>query len=85
MIRLPTCRDFLKELSEFLDESCDPGLRQELEKHVSQCPNCFVILDTTKRTLQVYKGMEPQAIPSDVESKLMRALEMKMSAKTTQA
>jgi hypothetical protein len=72
-------------LSEFLDESCDPGLRQELEKHVSQCPNCFVILDTTKRTLQVYKGMEPQAIPSDVESKLMRALEMKMSAKTTQA
>ncbi|MGD0001083.1 MAG: zf-HC2 domain-containing protein, partial [Bryobacteraceae bacterium] len=50
-----TCKDFLRELADFLDESVDPALRQELESHISQCPNCWVICDTTKKTIQVYK------------------------------
>jgi hypothetical protein len=38
-----------------------------------------VIVDTTLKTLQVYKGMEPQAIPEAVESRLWKALERKMA------
>ncbi len=48
---------------------------------MNECPNCFVIVDTTKKTLQVYKGMEPQTIPEDVRSRLWQALERKMAAK----
>jgi anti-sigma factor RsiW len=76
---LLTCKDFLKELNDFLDESVDPAERQKLEKHISECPNCWVILDTTKKTLQVYKGLEPQSIPDDVHSRLMNAIERKVA------
>ena len=75
-----TCKEFLQELNDFLDETVDGELRRHLEMHVSECPNCFVILDTTKRTIRVYKGMEPQSIPDDVHSRLMRALDRKMTA-----
>ena len=75
-----TCKEVLSELNEFLDETVDQELRQRLESHVSECPNCFVICDTTKRTIRVFKGMEPQSIPSDVHSRLMRALDKKMAA-----
>lgn len=75
-----TCKDFLNELGEFLDESVGPEVRQKLEAHVSECPNCWVIVDTTKKTLQVYKGMEPQEIPEDMRSRLMEALQKKMAA-----
>ena len=76
-----TCKDFLKELSDYLDESTDAELRTKLEQHMNKCPNCWVIADTTRKTIQIYKGMEPYPIPADVEARLMLALEKKMAAK----
>jgi anti-sigma factor RsiW len=78
---LLTCKDFLAELSDYLDERIDAELRAKLERHITECPNCWVIADTTKKTIQIYKGMEPYPIPSDVETRLMKALEKKMAAK----
>jgi len=82
---LVTCKEFLQELNEFLDETIDPETKKHWQDHVNECPNCFVIVDTTKKTLQVYKGMEPQPIPNDVKSRLWQALEMKMAAKKKQS
>ena len=76
-----TCRDFLAELSDYLDDRTDAELRAKLERHISECPNCWVIADTTKKTIQIYKGMEPVPIPQDVESRLMQALEKKMAGR----
>jgi anti-sigma factor RsiW len=78
---LLTCKDFLRELSDYLDENTDRELRAKLEQHITECPNCWVIADTTRRTIQIYKGMEPYPIPADVETRLMKALERKMAAK----
>ena len=76
-----TCKDFLRELSDYLDESLDAEIRAKLEKHITECPNCWVIADTTRKTIHIYKGMDPQPIPSDIENRLMLALEKKMAAK----
>ncbi len=76
-----TCRDFLAELTDYLDERIDAELRAKLERHITECPNCWVIADTTKKTIQIYKGMEPYPIPEEVESRLMKALEKKMAAR----
>jgi hypothetical protein len=70
----------LNELNDYLDECVGLEIRQKLEQHVSECPNCWVIFDTTKKTLKVFKGMEPQAIPEDIHSRLMGALQKKMAA-----
>ncbi len=78
-----TCKDFLHELSEYLDESIDAETRAKLDRHISECPNCWVIADTTKKTIQIYKGMDPYPIPPDVETRLMQALEKKMAGKRT--
>ena len=75
-----TCKDFLSELGEFLDETLDPELRTRLHDHVTQCPNCWVILDTTQHTIKVYKGVEPQTIPGDIHSRLMNAVQKRMAA-----
>jgi anti-sigma factor RsiW len=67
-------------LSDFLDESTDPATRADLEKHVSECVNCWVVFDTTKRTIQVYKGMEPQPLPEEVHTRLVKAIEKKKTS-----
>ena len=77
-----TCRQFLDELSDYLDEKLDPEIRTKLEQHIQDCPNCWVICDTTKKTIQIYKGMDPFPMPPDVHSRLMSALEQKMARKS---
>ena len=76
-----TCKQFLQELNDYLDPSTDPAMKCHLEKHVNECPNCFVIVDTTKKTMQIYKGLEPQTIPENVKARLWKALDRKMASR----
>jgi anti-sigma factor (TIGR02949 family) len=78
---LLTCKDFLHELSEYLDHNLDADIRAKLENHIAECPNCWVIADTTRKTIQIYKGMDPYPVPADVQLRLMQALERKMAAR----
>jgi len=78
---LLTCKDFLRELSDYLDESLEAEIRSKIEAHIAECPNCWVIADTTRKTIKIYKGMEPHPLPGDVESRLMEALERKLAAR----
>jgi anti-sigma factor RsiW len=76
-----TCKDFLRELSDYLDDATDPALRAELESHINECPNCWVICDTTRKTIQVYKGMDLHPLPEAVHHKLMDALAQRAARK----
>jgi hypothetical protein len=80
---LLTCREFLAELNDYLDENekIDAELRRKLESHITECPNCWVVCDTTKKTIQVYKGMNAQSIPDEVHARLLKALERRMKEK----
>lgn len=73
----------MKELSEYLDESVDPETRAHLEAHMSECPNCWVVCDTTRKTINIYRGMDPEPVPADVESRLLEAIERKAARKTS--
>jgi anti-sigma factor RsiW len=81
MTCLLTCKEFMQELNDYLDETGDLGVRRRIEAHITECPNCFVILDTTKKTIQVYKGMQAQVIPEDVHTRLMKAVERRLGEK----
>ena len=76
-----TCKDFLSELGDFMDGTLDQEIRNNLQKHVSECPNCWVVLNTSQQTITIYKGLEPQTIPPDIHSRLMEALAKKIAAR----
>ena len=44
-----TCKQFLSELTDYLDEKIAAEVRADLEQHLSACPNCWVVCDTTKK------------------------------------
>ncbi len=78
MTRLLTCKQFLHELTDYLEETLDPATRETLQKHLDECPNCWVVCDTTAKTLKVFKGFEAQAVPKEIQSRLMAAIKKKM-------
>ena len=81
MTRLLSCKQFLTELNDYLDEETSVEERGRLESHINECPNCWVVVDTTRKTMRVYKGVEPQTVPKEVSERLMAALQRKMADK----
>jgi heterodisulfide reductase subunit B len=69
----------LESLNDYLDDTEDSEIRREVETHINECPNCWVVFNTTQKTLKVFKGTEPQDIPKEVHDKLMSRLQECMS------
>lgn len=68
------CRSIVKELSNYLDEALDTSLKVSIEKHLEHCEDCRVVVDTTKKTIQIYCNSEPAPLPEDTRMRLREAL-----------
>ena len=75
-----TCKQFLDELSDYLDEKTDADLRKKLEEHINECPNCWVICDTTKKTIEIYRDSQLYELPDDLRTRLRSAIMSKCQA-----
>ena len=69
-----TCADFLKELTDYLDATIDESTRLELEDHLAWCHNCYVICNTTKKTIEIYRDSQLYELPEDLRSRLQVAI-----------
>ena len=69
-----TCKDLLKELTDYLDGTMDDRTRSELEDHLNWCHNCFVICNTTKMTVEIYRDSKLYELPDTLRSRLETAI-----------
>jgi hypothetical protein len=65
-----TCTEFLAILDDVLDESIAIETRSEIEAHLRQCGHCEVVLNTTRKTIQIYQCHELYELPADVSARL---------------
>jgi anti-sigma factor (TIGR02949 family) len=70
------CDALTERLSEYIDGELDPRLCAEIEAHLSACENCRVLVDTTRKTILLYRRQSPAEIPSDVRARLYKALDL---------
>lgn len=75
-----TCAEFLKELTDYLDDALDPSMRQELEEHLVWCHECYVVCDTTKKTIQIYRNSTLYELPDGLRDRLRGAIMSKCRA-----
>ena len=69
-----TCTDFLKELTDYLDATIDASTQAELEDHLAWCHNCYVICNTTKKTIEIYRDSQLYELPEDLRTRLEVAI-----------
>jgi anti-sigma factor RsiW len=68
------CRGLIVELSLYLDGNLDVATLAELELHLERCRKCRLIVDTTRKTIQIYCNSEPLELPEDVRTRLHEGL-----------
>jgi anti-sigma factor (TIGR02949 family) len=70
------CRHLLDSLSEYIDGELGEELCQVLEKHLVDCENCKIVVDTLRKTIYLYQvsASDPE-IPTDVRQRLYQRLD----------
>ncbi len=76
-----TCKELLKELTDYLDGTIDDRTRSELEDHLNWCHNCYVICNTTKQTVEIYRDSHLYELPDKLRASLETAIFKKCRAR----
>jgi anti-sigma factor RsiW len=75
------CREVIRQLSDFLDGELDAVLLRELSWHLERCEDCRIVVDTCRKTVEIYCKSEPLPLPADVRERLERALSEKLGVR----
>jgi anti-sigma factor RsiW len=72
------CKTLLGELCDFLDGGLDAQTVQEIRLHLDRCKDCRVLVDTTRKTIEIFCNAEPIPLPQGVRDRLHQALEQRL-------
>ena len=71
----PECRALLADLSDYLDGDLEQTLCDRIEAHLSECEDCRLMVDTTRKTIVLYRHAAQVEIPAGALDRLWAALE----------
>ena len=72
-----TCKHMLSSLGEYVDGALGEELCAEIEKHMQGCNRCQVVVNTLKKTVELYHGAaEDDPLPMDVRRRLFVRLNL---------
>ena len=72
------CKSLLGTLSDYVDGELGAELCREIEKHIAECEDCRIVVDTTRRTVDlVHASNHPQTdLPDEVRDRLFKRLNL---------
>ena len=69
-----TCTEFIAQLDDFIDARVSAALRTDLEEHLRTCEHCVITLNTTRKTIEVYRSNELYELPNALRDRLQQAI-----------
>ena len=71
-----SCESLLESLSDYVDGTAQEEICRELERHLADCENCRVVVDTLKKTVYLYHEETNVGLPVDVRERLFKRLDL---------
>ncbi len=60
---------------QYLEEDLEAPLCRELKAHLEECPECSMNLQTVRKTIQLYRKLQPRAkLSPEVKRKLLEKI-----------
>jgi len=70
------CKSLLEGISDYIDGIAQDEFCRELERHLSTCENCRIVVDTMKKTIYLYQSTTNSDMPISVRERLFKSLDM---------
>lgn len=72
------CRELLGSISAYVDGDLSDELCQELQRHMSECEHCRVVVDTTAKMVYLYRqAAQEVTLSEDAQERLMNTLNLR--------
>lgn len=68
------CAALLDQLHDYIDGELESALCAEIEEHLAGCDDCRVLVDTTQKTITLYRRQTPVELPGGAMTRLQQAL-----------
>lgn len=72
-----SCEEVWREISNYIDDSVDPGLRARMEAHFKVCAHCTAVLDGTKNVVKLVADGAEYELPEGFSRRLYDKLKNK--------
>jgi hypothetical protein len=69
-----TCTEFIAQLDDLLEERISVQLRADLEEHLRGCEHCVITMNTTRKTIEIYRSHELYELPNELRDRLQKAI-----------
>lgn len=76
------CKALLGSLSDYVDGTAEDELCRELERHLAECEDCRIVVDTLKKTVYLYHTNTETNLPVAVRERLFKRLKLDEFLKT---
>ncbi len=71
------CRHLLGSLSDYVDGEACAELCDEIERHLENCENCRIVVDSLRKTISLYQeNAEASEMPAEVRQRLFHCLNL---------
>jgi hypothetical protein len=70
-----SCREVLREISNYIESDLDPGLRGMIERHFAGCRHCSAVLDGTRNVIVLIGDDRTFSLPTGFSRRLRSLLE----------
>jgi predicted anti-sigma-YlaC factor YlaD len=71
-----TCDELVSYLSDYLDQDLDEELTTAAQHHLATCQNCRVVVQTTRRVIQLGQAQYQVGIPPARRDRLLTRLRL---------
>ncbi|HEY9138617.1 MAG TPA: zf-HC2 domain-containing protein [Terriglobus sp.] len=69
-----TCTEFLAQMTDYFDGRVEPELMAEIQSHLCECHHCEVLVDTTQKTIRVYKNHQLYDLTEEVRERTVQRI-----------
>jgi hypothetical protein len=76
------CEELLKMLNEYVDGTLEPDMCEQFQQHLAGCNPCQIVVDNIRKTIQLYKGGQPYALPVPFRDRLHETLKERWKRRT---
>ncbi|TWD84302.1 putative zinc finger protein [Kribbella amoyensis] len=67
------CREFVEQVTAFLEHALDPEAEQRLVDHLALCDGCERYLDQVRRSVTDLRDLPADALPDETRAALLEA------------
>ncbi len=68
------CREVIRELSDYIDNDLDEGLRTRITEHLAGCAHCTAIFDGTRNVIRLIGDGKSFELPAGFSARLRQRI-----------